>query len=122
MIQKRILVINPSSAEADRLARLARKYGTALPETDPEAAMAVFAEGDIAVAVVDVATAGSTALKAMVHPPTGVLLTGADEDLVSRAADEWPPGADVDACLTSPGDPRELAFLRALGRPSSSPS
>jgi len=116
MIQKRILVVNPSSVEADRLARLARKYGLALSETDPEAARAVFAEGDIAVAVVDVAFAGSTALKAMVHPPTGVLLTGADEDLVSMAPDEWPPGVDVDVCLTSPGDPRELAFLRALGR------
>ena len=60
MIQKRILVVNPSSAEADRLTRLAQKYGSALSETDPEAAMAVFAEGDFAVVVFDVAFAGST--------------------------------------------------------------
>ena len=116
MIQKRILVVNPSSAEADRLARLAQKHGSALSETDPEAAMAVFAEGDFAVVVFDLAFAGSTALKAMIHPPVGVLLTGADEDLISRAADEWPADVDVDMCLTSPGNPRELAFLRALGR------
>lgn len=116
MIQKRILILNHSSAEADRLARLAQKYGPARSETDGEAALAQFGEGDIAVAVIDVAFIGSTALRAMIHPPVGVLLTGADEDLVSRAADEWPPGVDVDACLTSPGNPRELAFLRALGR------
>jgi hypothetical protein len=116
MILKRILVVNPSSAEADRLARLAQKYGSALSETDPEVAMALLAEGEFAVAVVDVAFAGSTALQAMVHPPTGVLLTGADEDIVARAADKWPAGVDVDACPTSPEEPRELAFLRALGR------
>jgi diguanylate cyclase (GGDEF)-like protein len=116
MIQKRILVVNPSSAEADRLARLAQKYGPSRSETDAEAAMAVFADGDFAVVVFDVAFAGSAALKTMLHPPVGILLTGADEDIVSRAADEWPPGIDVDMCLTSPGDPREMAFLRALGR------
>jgi diguanylate cyclase (GGDEF)-like protein len=116
MILTRILVVNPSSTEADRLARLAQKCGSALSETDPEAAMAMFAEGKFSVAVVDVAFAGSTTLQAMVHPPAGVLLTGADEDLVARAADKWPPGVDVDACPTSPGDPREPAFLRALGR------
>jgi diguanylate cyclase (GGDEF)-like protein len=116
MIQKRILVVNPSSAEADRLARLAQKYGPARSETDPEAAMAVFADGDIAVVVFDVAFAGFAALKTMLHPPVGILLTGADEDIVSRAADEWPPGIDVDMCVTSPGEPREMAFLRALGR------
>jgi diguanylate cyclase (GGDEF)-like protein len=116
MIQKRILVVNPSSAEADRLARLAQKHGSARSETDPEAAMAVFAEGDFAVVVFDVAFAGSKALQTMIHSPTGVLLTGADEDSILRAADEWPPGVDIDVCLTSPGNPRELAFLRALGR------
>ncbi len=116
MIQKRILVVNPSSAEAERLARLAQKYGSALSETDPEAAMALLAEGDFAVVVFDVAFARSTALQAMIHPPVGVLLTGAEEVLVSKAADDWPPGVDVDVCLTSPGNPREMAFLRALGR------
>ncbi len=116
MIQKRILVINPSSAEADRLARLAQKHGPARSETDAEAALSEFAEGDIAVAVIDIAFVASPALKAMIRPPVGILLTGADEDLVSRAADEWPPGVDVDMCLTSPGNPRELAFLRTLGR------
>jgi diguanylate cyclase (GGDEF)-like protein len=116
MIQKRILVINPSSAEAERLARLAQKCGSALPENDPEAAMAVFAEGDFVVVVLDAAFAGSTVLQTMIHPPTGVLLTGADEDSVSRAADAWPAGTDVDICVTSPGNPREPAFLHALRR------
>ncbi|MCX6567840.1 MAG: diguanylate cyclase [Candidatus Aminicenantes bacterium] len=116
MIQKRILVINPSSEEAERLARLAQKCGSALSENDPEAAMAVFDEGDFAVVVLDVAFAGSTVLQAMIHPPTGVLLTGDDEDSVSRAADAWPPDIDVDVCLMSPGNPREPAYLRALSR------
>ena len=116
MIQKLILVIHPLSTEADRLARLAQKYGPVRAESDPDAALAVFAEGNVSVAVIDMAFAGSTALKAMVHPPTGVLLAGDDEDQVSRAADEWPPGVDVDFCRTSPAAPRELAFLRALGR------
>jgi hypothetical protein len=116
MFQKRILVIHPSPGEAERLARLAKKYGTALVETDAEAALTAFAEGDVAVAVIDAAFSRSTALRAMVRPPTGVLLTGDDEDQVSRAADEWPPGIDVDFCRTSPAEPRETAFLRALGR------
>jgi diguanylate cyclase (GGDEF)-like protein len=116
MVQKRILIIHPSSQEADRLARLSRKYGRARVETDPEVALAALAEGQVAAAVVDEAFAGATALKAMVHAPTGILLTGADEDLISRAADDWPPGVDVDYCRTSPAEPREPAFLRALGR------
>ena len=116
MIQKRILILNPSASEADRLARLAQKYGPVRSETDAEAALSDFAEGDVAVAVIDVAFVGATALKAIVRPPAGILLTGADENLMSRAADEWPPGVDVDISLTSPENPRELAFLRALGR------
>jgi len=116
MFQKRILVIHPSPGEAERLARLAKKFGPALVETDAEAALTAFAEGDVAVAVIDAAFSRSTALRAMVRPPTGVLLTGDDEDQVSRAADEWPPGIDVDFCRTSPAEPRETAFLRALGR------
>jgi diguanylate cyclase (GGDEF)-like protein len=116
MIPNRILVLNPSSLEAERLARLAQKFGPARAETDAEAALAAFAEGDIAVAVIDVAYVGSSALKAMVRPPAGVLLTGSDENLVFRAADDWPPGVDVDTSVTSAGRPRELAFLRALGR------
>ena len=116
MFQKRILVIHPSSGEADRLARLAKKFGPTLTESDAEAAIVAFAEGDIAVAVVDEAFAGSPALKAMVRPPTGVLLTGEDEAALARAADDWPPAIDVDFCRTSPREPRELCFLRAVGR------
>jgi diguanylate cyclase (GGDEF)-like protein len=116
MFQKRILVIHPSSAEADRLARLANKFGPARAETGAEPVLAAFAEGDVAVAVIDAAFSRSTALRAMVRPPTGVLLTGDDEADVARAADEWPPGVDVDFCRTSPAEPREMAFLRALGR------
>jgi diguanylate cyclase (GGDEF)-like protein len=116
MIPKRILVFNPSSLEAERLARLARKCGPASPETDAGAALSAFAEGDVAVAVIDVGFLGSTALKAMVRPPAGVLLTGPDEDALARAADDWPPGADVETAVTSPARPREEAFLRVLGR------
>ena len=112
MFQKRILVIHPSSAEADRLARLANKFGPARAETGAEPVLAAFAEGDVAVAVIDAAFSRSTALRAMVRPPTGVLLTGDDEADVARAADEWPPGVDVDFCRTSPAEPREMAFLR----------
>jgi len=116
MIPKRILVFNPSSQEAERLARLARKCGPASPETDAGAALAAFADRDIAVAVIDVGYVGSTALKAMVRPPAGVLLTGPDEDALARAADDWPPGVDVDMAVTSPSRPRDEAFLRVLGR------
>jgi diguanylate cyclase (GGDEF)-like protein len=116
MIPKRILILNPSSLEAERLARLAQKFGPARAETDAEAALALFADGDFAIAVIDVAYAASSALKAMVRPPAGVLLTGSDEELVSRAADEWPPGVDIDTAVMSAGQPREVFFLRVLGR------
>ena len=116
MIQKRILIIHPSSEEADRLARLSRKFGQARIEAGPESALSAFAEGDVAAAVVDQAFAGSAALKALVHAPTGVLITGPDEEAIARAADDWPPGVDVDYFRLSPGEPREPAFLRALGR------
>jgi diguanylate cyclase (GGDEF)-like protein len=116
MFQKRILVIHPSPSEADRLARLAHKFGPALAVTSAEAALAAFAEGDIAAAVVDAAFSRSTALRAMVRPPTGVLLTGDNEEAIARAADDWPPGVDIDFCRTSAAEPRDLAFLRALGR------
>ena len=116
MIQRRILVIHPVATEADRLARLAKKYGPVLTVTDPEAALSAFAEGDIVAAVVDVVFSGSPALKAMVRPPTGVLLVGEDEARISRAAEDWPPAVDVDFCRTVAAEPRELCFLRALGR------
>jgi len=116
MFQTRILVIHPSPSEADRLARLANKFGPARAETSAEASLAAFAEGDVAAAVVDAAFSRSTALRAMVRPPTGVLLTGDNEDEIARAADDWPPGVDIDFCRTSPAEPRDLAFLRALGR------
>jgi hypothetical protein len=116
MNHKRLLVLHPSHAEAERLARLARKFGQVRAETDPETALSAFAEGPVAAAVIDASLAGSSALKAMVHPPTGVLITGADEGLISREADAWPPPVDVDFCRTSPEEPREQPFLRALGR------
>lgn len=116
MIQKRILVIHPSLAEADRLARLAQKCGPVTTETDPEAALPVLAEGDVGAVVIDESFAASSALKAMVRPPAGVLITGGDEEKISREADEWPPAVDADFCRTSFADPREVHFLRALGR------
>jgi len=116
MNHKRILVINPSLAEADRLGRLAQKHGPVGIETDPEAALDAFAEGGIAAAVVDARFAGSPALRAMVRPPTGVLITGADEAEVARLAEEWPAAVDADAVRTSSAEPREASFLRALGR------
>jgi diguanylate cyclase (GGDEF)-like protein len=116
MIQKRILVIHPSPAEADRLARLAQKYGPVGVEADPEAALAALAEGGVAAAVIDESFAGSPALKARVRPATGVLITGGDEERISREADEWPQTVDVDFCRTSSAEPREAHFLRSLGR------
>lgn len=116
MFLKRVLVFHPSAAEADRLARLAGKYGQARAETDPDQALAALAEGDTAIAVVDASLAGSPILRTALRPPTAVLLVGPDEDELARAADEWPPGVDVDFCRASPLDLREHAFLRALGR------
>ena len=52
----------------------------------------------------------------MIRPPTGVLITGEDEDEISRAAESWPRTIDTDACRTSPAAPRDGAFTRALGR------
>ncbi len=116
MIQKRILVIHPSPAEADRLARLAQKCGPVEVEVDPEAALGELASEDVAAAVIDESFAGFPALKAMVRPPTGVLITGGDEERISREADEWPQAIDTDFCLTTTAEPREFHFLRALGR------
>ncbi len=61
MIQKRILVVHPSPAEADRLARLAQKYGPVGIATDLEALLPALAEGDVAAAVIDESFAGSPA-------------------------------------------------------------
>ena len=116
MIQKRILVIHPSHEEADRLARLAQKVGPVGIETDPEAAISVLAEGSVAAAVVDASLAGAPALRAMIRPPTGVLITGDNEAKLSHEADGWPQAVDADFCRTSPAEPREVPFLRALGR------
>jgi diguanylate cyclase (GGDEF)-like protein len=116
MFQKRIVVIHPSSAEADRLALLARKYGTVVCAPDPRAALTSFAEGDLVAAVIDVSFARSPDLLVMLRPPTGVLIIGADEVELSQAADAWPRSIDTDVCRTSPEAPHDRAFLRALGR------
>jgi len=116
MIQKRILVIHPLPAEADRLARLAQKLGPVAVEADPEQALAILAEGGIAAAVIDASVAGSPALRAMIRPPAGLLITGPDEEALARLADDWARTVDADFCLTSPAEPREATFLRILGR------
>lgn len=116
MIPKRVLVLHPSATEADRLARLAGPFGRARAETDPGQALAALAEGDTAIAVVDASFASSPALRAALRPPAAVLLVGPDEDELARAADEWPPGIDIDFCRTSPLETRDSAFLRSLGR------
>jgi diguanylate cyclase (GGDEF)-like protein len=116
MFQKRILIVHPSSGEAERLALLAQKFGTVACIQDPEAALGAFTEGGIAAVVVDVSFARSPHLIAVVRPPAGVLVIGPDEEDISRAADEWPRTIDVDACQTSPDAPRDAAFVRALGR------
>jgi diguanylate cyclase (GGDEF)-like protein len=116
MFQKRILIIHPSPTEADRLALLARKFGTVVCAPDPESALTAFAEGDLVAAVVDASLARSPDLLALIRPPIGVLITGADEDELSRAADAWPQTVDTDICPTSPTAPRDRAFVRTLAR------
>lgn len=116
MIQKRILVIHPAPAEADRLARLAQKLAPVSTHADPEGALADFAEGGIAAVVVDVSLAAAPALQAAVRPPIGILVTGDADEALAAAADAWPAAVDVDICRTGPAAPRELPFLRALGR------
>jgi diguanylate cyclase (GGDEF)-like protein len=116
MFQKRIIIIHPSPAEADRLALLARKFGIVVCAPDPQSAMTAFAEADLVAAVVDVSFARSPDLRAMLRPPTGVLITGASEEEISAAADAWPQVVDTDVCQTSSEAPRDRAFTRALGR------
>ena len=116
MFQKRVVVIHPDPAEADRLARLARKLGPAASHADAEEARPEFAAGGVAAAVVDVSLAGAPALRSMVRPPAGVLVVGDDEEALAAAAGAWPPGVDIDICRSSPAAPREPEFLRALGR------
>lgn len=116
MIQKRILILHPSAAEAERLARLAQKFGPTLTAADPGEALSAFAEGGVAAVVVDASLASSAPLRSMVRPPAGLLIVGDDEDRLARLADEWPASVDIDFCLASPAKPREAAFARALGR------
>jgi diguanylate cyclase (GGDEF)-like protein len=116
MIRQGILIIHPSAAEAERLALLARTHGPVSTETDPEKALGALAEGGTAAAVIDVSLAGSPALRAMVRPPVGVLITGGDEEALENAANDWSRSGDADSCLTTAVDPREAPFLRALGR------
>ncbi len=116
MFQKRILVIHPSPAEADRLARLSQKFGPTTTLSAPEEALPAFAEGGIAAVVVDESFASSPALRSMLRPPSGLLIVGDDEERIARLAEEWPASVDTDACLTSPARPRESSFVRALGR------
>jgi diguanylate cyclase (GGDEF)-like protein len=116
MFQKRILVINPSPAEADRLARLAQKLGQVGIEADPAGALTAFAGGGLAAVVVDSSLAASPELRALVRPPVGVLITGDDEGTIARLAEDWPPAIDADFCRTTPAEPREADLIRALGR------
>jgi hypothetical protein len=116
MFQKRILLVHPAPAEAGRLARLAQRFGPVTAETDPEKLLVAFAEGGLAAVVVDASSAVSPVVRSMVRPPAGVLITGGDEDALARLADEWPPPVEADFCRTTPAEPREAAFVRALGR------
>ena len=116
MFIKRIVVLHPLAAEAERLARLARKCGSVAVLTDPQAAPAELAGGGVAAVVVDASLAAGPALQAAVRPPAGVLVTGAAEEDLWPAAGSWPSAVDVDVCRTSAAEPRDVPFLRALGR------
>ena len=91
MFQKRVLVIHPSSAEAERLSRLAQKFGPVTTRTDAEAALPELVEGGFAAVVVDAEVAAAPALRSAVRPPAGVLVTGPAEDALWRAAESIAP-------------------------------
>lgn len=116
MTQKRILIINPSSSEAERLARLARKFGPASGETTEGKVWEEIAGGTVAVAVMDAGFVLADPPGARVEPSTLILLTGADPALLERAAGEFSSKVYVDGSVTSPEDPREVSFMRALAR------
>ncbi|MFO7732882.1 MAG: diguanylate cyclase [Candidatus Aminicenantes bacterium] len=116
MTQKRILIFNPSSSEAERLARLARKFGPASVETAEGKVWQEIAGETVAVAVIDAGSVLADPPGTRIEPSTAVLLTGADPNLLERAAEGFPSGVFVDGSLTSPEDPREETFTRALGR------
>jgi diguanylate cyclase (GGDEF)-like protein len=114
MTRKSILVINPSSPEAERLARLARKFGPATVGPDLEKPLEELAGGAFAVAVLDADLV--LARPPRIDPAVAVVLTSADAARLDRAAAAFPPDVYVDGSLTSPEDPREAPFIRALGR------
>jgi diguanylate cyclase (GGDEF)-like protein len=116
MTQKRIFVINPSSSEAERFARLARKFGPSSAETTRGKVWEEIAAGTVAVAVMDAEFALADPPGTRIGPSTAVLLTGADQALLERATGGLASGVYVDGCVTSPEEPREEQLQRALGR------
>ena len=116
MTRKRILISNPSSSEAERLLRLARKYGSAASEAGMEKALTEIESGTVSVAVLDAGLVLSSPPRNRIGPSVAVLLTGADPASLERAGGEFPEGVYVDGCVTSPENPREQLLTRALAR------
>ena len=116
MNRKLFLVLNPLPTAADDLSRRVRKYGGAAVAGTLEHAIGHLESKDIQVLVVDSTLAHYPRLQGLFRPTTCVLITGADEAELRRAAEEWPADFYVDTIVFNPAVPRDKALDRALER------
>ena len=116
MSQRHILIIHPSSAELERLSRLASRFRTVTVRTDLQS-LADRLEGvPVAVAVVEAGLARFAPFRDLLRPTAAVILTGPDEDALRAAAQEWPPEFYVETFVSGPAASRDRFFIRALER------
>jgi len=116
MSQKRILILHPSSSDADLLSKLAGVFGPVLAWTDLEGLSGRLEGVSVGLAVLGAGFARYSLLRGLLRPTTSVILTGPDEAELRRAADEWPPAFAVDVFVRGPDLPRDRSFLVALER------
>jgi diguanylate cyclase (GGDEF)-like protein len=116
MKQKHILILHPLPSELDRVSELASAFGPVLTATSLESLGDLLRGASVRVAVMDAGLARYHDLRDHIRPKTAVILTGGDEGVLRRTAEEWPAGFYIDLFVTDPDSPRERSFLRALER------
>jgi diguanylate cyclase (GGDEF)-like protein len=116
MSQKNILIFHRSPQDIERLSKLAMMYGRVTAWTDIEDLASRLAAAPVAVMVIDVELARYPRFRDILRPTTAVILTGAEEDRLRLAAEEWPPAYYVDPFVGGSDARREQFFVRALER------
>ncbi len=116
MVQKSILILNPTSEDAEYLSNRARKFGTVSSTSTLQDAISHLETKDYQILIVDKAFARYAYLKGLFRSTTCVLITGMNDQALRQSVEEWPVDFYVDTIVFNPEEPSDRSIERSIER------